>query len=271
MLAQIESIAAGTDHASAAVDDRGCLFTWGRASWYDETTGLGYEPDRATGCQLTPKGVEALSEDRVVGVALGGCFTLAVTDAGAVFPFGNSYWALGHDGSTIDVLPRRVEALSEMGRRFVAVAAGVFQSFALTEEGQVYGWGEGSANGHGHDSTPQLVTALAGDSVVLVYALGCLSYAVTKRGELYTCGIRSSHNFDLGHGAAAESRFQPMRVEALRHVKVAAAGVSSCHLWVAGADGVVLGFGDPLRFGQPPGYGMEQPTPIQNLRVRTLT
>jgi len=135
-LARVESIAAGT-FTSAAVDDRGHLFTWGLQK--GEPTGLGYELDPETECQLTPKRVDALSEDRVVGVALGGVplgygFTLAVTDAGAVFSFGGGS-ALGHGLTTSEVLPRRIEALSETGLRFVAVAAGFGHSLALTEEG----------------------------------------------------------------------------------------------------------------------------------------
>jgi len=161
-LARFESVAAGV-YTSAAVDDRGRLFTWGCVTWDEEPAGLGYELDPETECQLTPKRVDALSDDRVVGVALGSGFTLAVTDAGAVFSFGsNWYGELGHGSSTSEVLPRRIEALAELGRRFVAVAAGDCHFLALTEEGHVYGWGYERANGHGQDQrTPQLVTALA--------------------------------------------------------------------------------------------------------------
>ena len=45
--------------------------------------GLGYEIDETTECQLTPRRVDALSQERVLGVALGNGFILAVTDAGA--------------------------------------------------------------------------------------------------------------------------------------------------------------------------------------------
>ena len=104
-LALVESIAAGV-LTSAAVDDRGRLFTWGRAAWDEGPASLGYELNPATVLQLTPKRVDALSEDRVVGVALGYGFTLAVTDAGAVFSFGDG--ELGHGLSTSEVLPRRI-------------------------------------------------------------------------------------------------------------------------------------------------------------------
>ena len=78
-----------------------------------------------------------------MGVAVGNNFTLAVTDAGAVFSFGfNENGVLGH-GSLVsrEVLPQRIEALAQTGQRFVAVAAGGDQALALAEGGQLYGWG----------------------------------------------------------------------------------------------------------------------------------
>ena len=272
-LTRVESIAAG-ELNSAAVDDRGCLFTWGCYAW---SKGLGHELHPGAECQRTPKRVDALSEDRVVGVALGSGFALAVTDAGAVFSFGQSgHGALGHGSSTSEVLPRRIEALAETGRRFVAVAAGHYQALALTEEGQVYGWGHWSANGHAQDQcTPQLVTALAGVRVLLVYAQGLSSCAVTEKGELYTWGGGGRFNNRLlGHGVAAP-QLTPKRVEALSCVKVAAASMSDAHTLVAGADGVVWGFGERAVLGlgvadAPPRAFVAQPTSIPNLRVRIL-
>ena len=285
-LTHVENIAAGV-LTSAAVDDRGRLFTWGCATFEEgKPTGLGYELDPATEFQLLPKRVDALSEDRVAGVALGHGFTLAVTDAGAVFSFGESvYGALGHGLSTSEVLPRRIQTLAETGRRFVAVAAGEYHAMALTEEGHVYGWGDGIANGHGHDQhTPQLVTALAGEPVQLVYAGNISSCAVAGKGELYTWGCGFS--FNLGHRVATIHP-TPKRVEALSRVKVAAAAVGESHTLVAGEDGVVWGFGQRAVLGlgeadAPPGDSEDedsedeiwgcvlQPTPIPNLRVRTL-
>ena len=242
-----------------------------------------------TECQLTPKRVDALSEDRVVGVTLGYGFTLAVTDAGAVISFGRSVsGSLGHGLSTSEVLPRRVEALAETGLRFVIVAAGDFHSLALTEEGHVYGWGYEGANGHGQEQrTPQLVAALAGARVQLLYAHKCSSCAVTMTGELYTWGEGFANSFNLGHGVAVARR-TPRRVEALSRVKVMAAAICGSHTLVAGADGVVWGFGQRAFLGlgkaaDAPFVDSEdeesededkgwvvQPTPIPNLRVRTF-
>jgi len=131
-LSCIERIAVGPNYTSAAVDQSGKLFTWGRAIVdlvegfvEDEdgevtqllySNGLGHELDAETECQLTPKLVEALSQERVVGVAFGYSITLAVTDAGAVFSFGYSEEGeLGRGSLTSAVLPRRIEILAQRG------------------------------------------------------------------------------------------------------------------------------------------------------------
>ena len=120
-LSRIESIATGA-FRSAAVNEVGRLFTWRAARFIDSITGdyrgpsgLGYEMDHSIDCQLTPRRVDALAQDRVVGVALGDRFTLATTDAGgAVFSFGYSEVGTLGNGSLAqsEVLPRRIEALA---------------------------------------------------------------------------------------------------------------------------------------------------------------
>ena len=234
-LSRIERIAAGTKRTSAAVDEKGRLFTWGRARFVDEEenedgeleefelpTGLGYELDAEAEYQATPKRVDALLQDRVVGVALGASFTLAVTDAGAVFSFGFSWQGgLGHGSLESEVLPRRIEALAQTRRRFVAVAAGDVHALALTEEGELYGWGDEEANGHGREErTPQRVAACIGQRIKLVYAHDFVSCAVTEKDELFTWG--SSYGYSLGH---AGPQATPTRVAGMSGVEVAAVAI----------------------------------------------
>jgi len=285
-LAHIESIAAGPDYTCAVVDDRGRLFTWGqtRAFEYDDDDeplnppfGLGYWLHPETEFQESPKWVDALSEYRVVGVALGVDFTLAVTDLGAVFSFGSSgFGALGHGSLKSEVLPRRIEALTQTRRRFVAVAAGDFHALALTEEGEVYGWGNGSANGSAtsegeNQYTPQRVTALASERVLLLHARSTSSCAVIENGGLFTWGRGAFNSFNLGHGVVTPQQ-TPKRVEALRRVHITAAAICNSHTLVADSDGAVWCFGQEFGVGEefaPPG-GLVEPTPIPTLRVRTL-
>jgi len=284
-LSYIEHIAAGPNSTSSAVDEKGRLFTWGRVRFVDEVvedgvptefegpSGLGYELDADTEYQATPKWVDALSQDRVVGVALGHGFTLAVTDAGAVFSLGFSLeGGLGHGSLESEVLPRRIEALTQTRRRFIAVAAGKYHALALTEEGELYGWGYEEANGHGREEhTPQRVAALIGQRIKLVYARDFVSCVVTEKGELFTWGDSSTED-KLGH---KEPRATPTRVAGLSGVEVAAVAICGTPTLAADADGVVRVFGRRRNFGLgAPGpeddADVPTPTPIPTLRVRVL-
>jgi len=211
-----------------------------------------------------------------VGVALGEGFTLAVTDAGAVFSFGFSRkGGLGHGSLESEVLPRRIEVLAQTKRRFIAVAAGDCHALALTEEGELYGWGDGDANGHGRaERTPQRVAALIGQRVKLVNAQGLCSCAVTEKGELLTWGVyffaKSSADDNLGHEGPESMQ---TRVAGLSGVKVAAVAIDETHTLAADADGVVWAFGRrrALGLGAPgPVAALPTPTPIPTLRVRVL-
>ena len=280
-LSRFESIAVGSGLTSAAVDDDGKLFTWGRATRpFDETmpSGLGYALDSGTKWQLTPKWVEALSEDRVAGVTLGCGFTLAVTNAGAVFSFGHSdSGALGRSSFEAEVLPRRIEALAQTKRQFVAVAAGGYHALALTEEGKLYGWGRGC--GHRHrmdDPTPRQLTALIGQRVKYMTVGDSQACAVTEKGELYTWGF--GERGQLGHGDGEDKKTQktPRRVEWLSGVKVAAVAMCHTHTLVADEEGVVWAFGlrSALGLGDSnvvPVEDVLKPARILTLRVRART
>jgi len=239
--------------------------------------GLGYALDSQIVSQLTPKWVEALSEDRVVGVTLGYCgFTLAVTDAGAIFSFGrNQKGVLGHGSLEDEVLPRRIEALARTGRRFVSVAAGGSHALALTVEGDLYGWGDGNANGHGcEEHTPHRVDALIGERVKLMDAQHNASCAVTESGELFTWSSSGSF-YNLGHGVTYPQS-TPKRVDVLSWARVAAVAIGSCHTLAADEDGRVWAFGQRSGLGldfNPDGWIPQQlpfmtwPTPISKVRV----
>jgi len=228
--------------------------------------------------QLTPKRVDALSQHRVVGVALGSFFTLAVTDAGAVFSFGSgTLGVLGHGSLNSEMLPRQIDALTQTGRRFVAVAAGDCHALALTEEGQLYCWGWGGANSYGqganHDThhTPKLLTALLGERVAFVNAKAVSSCAVTETGELYTWGDRNRHH--SGHGEVEEEQAAPRRVEMPGGVQVAAVALGVAHMLVADEDGGVWACGTRRALGlySPDAWelgGVREPTRIPTLRVR---
>jgi alpha-tubulin suppressor-like RCC1 family protein len=139
---------------------------------------------------------------RIVSVAVGSSFTVAVTEAGAVYSFGVADGRIGHGRGDEDedvFLPKRIKALD--GVHVATVAAGDYHALALSRCGRVYSWGlMESGNweiGRGNDSndgdsddpfTPQLITALIGERVRAIAAGSDMSCAVTDAGALYTWG-----------------------------------------------------------------------------------
>jgi len=265
-LSHIKRIAVGPYYTGAAINVAGSLFTWGRRG----VDALGYELDPTTEFQLRPKRVDAFSQDRVVGVALGNDFMLVLTDAGDVFSCEHSpEGALGHGSSESEVLPRRIEALAQTGQQFVAVAAGTTHALALTEEGELYGWGQQSANGHGREERrPHPVAGLSGKRVKLVDAGQMTSCAVTEKGELFTWG---KGGYSLGHGVNTPQA-TPKRVEGLGGARVAVVAIGEKHTLAADEDGVVWAFGErqALGLGGLNPAPVQTPTPIPSLRVRAL-
>jgi len=274
-LSRIERIATGGNAMSTAIDENGRLYTWGCAFFAGDhfrTTALGYAVDPETENQLNPKRVDALAHDRVVGVALGCDYTLAVIDAGSVFSFGYSRGMLGHGSSKRELLPRQIQALAQTGRRFVAVAAGDRHALALTEAGEVYGWREWPLMEDPSERVPHRIVELVGEQVKLLYAAGMSSCAVTESGELYSWGYFSDNINHLGHGVGAVQR-TPKRVERLSGVQVATVAMCPTHTLVADGDGVVWGFGRRCALGlndEPSGpeVVVEEPVRIRALRVR---
>ena len=82
-------------------------------------------------------------------VAGASCYSLVVSSGGNVHSFGDgAYGQLGHGVESIELVPRRIEALDRV--QVVSVAAGDTHSMALTVGGDVYTWGDGGNGQLGH-------------------------------------------------------------------------------------------------------------------------
>ena len=155
----------------AFVDAGGQLLTCGGMN---SGRSLGQGPDVHR--SEVPRAVAGLNGVRVISVAAGWWHTLAVSDEGTVYSFGDgSSDALGHGDEEHQLTPRRIESLGDT--RISAVAAGGAHSLALTEAGELYsfGWGEYGLLGHGdrtNQLTPRRIEALRGTPIAAVAAGG---------------------------------------------------------------------------------------------------
>ncbi len=85
--------------------------------------------------------IEALENENVDDVCCGDWHSLALTEKGEVFSWGdNKYGQIGHGKDEICVSdPVRLNGFPD--RKVISIACGSYHSMALTETGQVYSWG----------------------------------------------------------------------------------------------------------------------------------
>jgi alpha-tubulin suppressor-like RCC1 family protein len=144
----------------AALTEDGALFTWETARDIEMALDvpipeLGY--GRFVHDVGAPYRVFAFDRVRITSVAAGTSFTVAVTEAGAVYSFGENDGRLGHgeEDARHVFLPKRIEALDCI--HVVTVAAGAQHTLALTRCGSAYSWGASDLSafelGHGNDDS----------------------------------------------------------------------------------------------------------------------
>lgn len=153
---RVVAVSAGQNH-SLVLSEAGEVLSFGcggsgRGEFYGM---LGHGEDEHD--HFTPRLIEALRGVRIVAVSAGGTHSLCLSEAGTVYSFGSGYdGQLGHGDCHSQLTPRVIEGLQGVVR-VVGIAAGqgdyAETSFAVSEEGDVYGWGEWK----GGESRPCLV------------------------------------------------------------------------------------------------------------------
>ena len=127
------AISAGYDHVLMLTSD-GNVYAWGN----NEYGQLGQENAQIV---KTPTLVEGLRGKNIVAVSAGMQFSLALTDGGKVYSFGNNAkLQLGHNAVNSSSTPTLVDALSGV---FVSqISAGNASASVIDVNGKVYLWGD---------------------------------------------------------------------------------------------------------------------------------
>ncbi|XP_061742965.1 probable E3 ubiquitin-protein ligase HERC1 isoform X4 [Nerophis ophidion] len=164
--------------------------------------------------------------------------TLAFTTEGEVFSWGDGdYGKLGHGNSSTQKYPKLIQGPLQ-GKVVVCVAAGYRHSAAVSEEGELYTWGEGDFGRLGHgDSNSRNIPTLVKD-ISNVGEVSCGSshtIALSKDGRT-VWSFGGGDNGKLGHGDTNRV-YKPKVVEALQGMfirKVCAGSQSSLALTSTG-------------------------------------
>uniref|UniRef100_A0A3Q3XB61 HECT-type E3 ubiquitin transferase n=1 Tax=Mola mola TaxID=94237 RepID=A0A3Q3XB61_MOLML len=164
--------------------------------------------------------------------------TLAFTTEGEVFSWGDGdYGKLGHGNSSTQKYPKLIQGPLQ-GKVVVCVSAGYRHSAAVSEDGELYTWGEGDFGRLGHgDSNSRNIPTLVKD-ISNVGEVSCGSshtIALSKDGRT-VWSFGGGDNGKLGHGDTNRV-YKPKMVEALQGMfirKVCAGSQSSLALTSTG-------------------------------------
>ncbi|XP_028771495.1 ultraviolet-B receptor UVR8-like [Neltuma alba] len=206
---EIVSVTCGADHTIAYSESRTEVFSWG---WGDfGRLGHGNSSDL-----FTPLPIKALQGLRIKQIACGDSHCLAVTMEGEVQSWGrNQNGQLGLGTAEDSLVPQKIQTFQ--GVPIKMVAAGAEHSVAVTEHGELFGWGWGRYGNLGLGDRfdrllPEKVSSVHGDKMVIVACGWRHTISVSSSGGLYTYGW--SKYGQLGHGDF-EDHLVPHKLQAL--------------------------------------------------------
>jgi len=221
---KIVTVAAGHAH-TAAVGDDGVLVLWGEGTIGQ--LGLGDLDNRTVPVRMGTDEERPFGGCGVKSAACGSYHTMVVTWEGALWAFGEGWYGrlgLGDDLSRL--MPVRVQPKHFNNARVAAAAAGALHSMAVTEDGALYTWGKGVADGIGCCAWGATPSASAASDPQVPGGLGLGDV----KGRLFPTLV--SPDF---LGGARVGRFNKLAQEyALAfamstHVRLGAATSASCH------------------------------------------
>ncbi|XP_030471685.1 ultraviolet-B receptor UVR8 isoform X2 [Syzygium oleosum] len=242
---EVVSAICGADHTTAYSESLREVYSWG---WGDfGRLGHGNSSD-----VFSPQPIKALQGLRIKQIACGDSHCLAVTVEGEVQSWGrNQNGQLGLGTTEDSLLPQKIHAFQ--GIPIKMVAAGAEHTAAVTEAGELYGWGWGRYGNLGlGDRTDRLVPEkvsaihLNGEKMVMVACGWRHSISVSASGALYTFGW--SKYGQLGHGNF-EDHLVPHKLEALHGSFVSQISGGWRHTMALTSDGKLYGWGWN-KFGQ---------------------
>lgn len=229
---------------SAAVTEGGSLYTFGGGAF--GKLGHGNQDDQHEPRQVPPA---SFSGEKMVMVSCGFDHTIALSEAGHVFTWGDGNFGQLGNGNLVEIYtPTSIDAERFGGEAVIFVGTGHWTSFAVTESGQLYTWGYGRVGQHGHGdnanrSVPTRVqNDFAGSPVVMAAGGGTHTLVVTQDGGLWSCG--DGRNGQLGLDDTDMRRvFHRINPEAFGGARVVVAAGGDRHSAAVTEDGALWTWG----------------------------
>ena len=255
---KIIQIAGGIAH-TVALTAEGQVFAWGN----NDYSQLGLEDSGHKGNHFTPTEIVALRGKKIIQIAVEGLNTVALTNEGEVFAWGdNGVGQLGLGDYLDRNQPTEVPGLQDV----VQVSVGKFHSLAVTKDGRLFAWGDNGKGqlGLGDNLDRNQPTEVPGLQDVVQVSVGKgYSLAVTKDGRLFAWGDNGVGQLGLGDTL---DRNQPTEVSGLWTVAQVSAG--EFHSLAATSDGRLFAWGDNgnVKLGLGDNLDRNQPTLVLGLQ-----
>jgi alpha-tubulin suppressor-like RCC1 family protein len=202
--------------------------------------------DGRTTQSSVPVEVKLPAGAKVTAIAAGCHHSQALTSTGQVLAWGdNARGEFGDGKTTSSDVP--VEVKLPAGAKVTAIAAGCFQSLALTSTGQVLAWGDDARGELGDGRTiqsdvPVRVKLPAGTKVTAI-AGGCFqSLALASTGQVLAWGDDAYG--ELGDGKTTTRSDVPVRVRLPAGTRVTAIAAGCSQSLALTSTGQVLTWGD---------------------------
>ncbi|CAD6227584.1 GSCOCG00001264001-RA-CDS [Cotesia congregata] len=252
-----------------ALSSEGHVYSWGEGDDGKLGHGNRISYDR-------PKLIEALLGTEIVDIACGGHHSAAVTSAGLLYTWGKGrYGRLGHGDSDDQTKPKLVAALQDYKAVDVACGSGDAQTLCVTDDDNVWSWGDGDYGKLGRGGsdgckTPMKIESLAGLGVIKVECGSQFSVALTRSGAVYTWGKGDYHR--LGHGTDDHVR-RPRKIAALQGKKIISIATGSLHCVACSDKGEVFTWGDndEGQLGDGTTSALQRPRLVHALQGKKIT
>jgi alpha-tubulin suppressor-like RCC1 family protein len=248
--ATVTQIAAGEYHSLALTDD-GKVHSWGAGAFGQLGNGQAYL-NATTPVDVVSYG--ALDGKAVIQIAAGYSHSLALTSDGGLYSWGaNDSGQLGDGTKNFSKAPVAVDMTDVLnGATVTQIAAGGFNSLALTSDGELYSWGANDSGqlGNGTSGTNiesnvpvavDMTSALDSKTVIQIAAGYSHSLALTSDGGLYSWGDDSMGQ--LGSGTYTGYYDTPVAVNVDGKI-VTQISSSENHSLALTSDGEVYSWGD---------------------------
>ena len=184
------AIASGYDYVMALQAD-GTLCGWGRNHYGQIGSGTYKDP-----CVMA---IQPVLTD-IVAVDAGKQHTAAAAADGTLYIWGANHESqLGDNTHQGRDEPGSAKSLIETGEKIIDIAPGMTCTFALAEDGTLYGFGsngKGQLGGYADKEAP--VPVAVAEDVAKVYTAGEFSFIIKKDGSIWAAGLNKRGQLGLG-------------------------------------------------------------------------